>query len=311
MAQKTFPPSRAVPPRPILLTAVLCFAFASGASADPRQTKAVPFTDPALFTPGIEGPACDREGNLYAVSFGDKANIGKVSPDGKGEIFVTLPEGSTGNGIRFDRAGMMYVADYTGHNVLKIDPKTKEISVLAHEPRMNQPNDLAIDAEGTLFASDPNWQDKTGQLWRIDTNGQVVLLASNLGTVNGIDLSPDGKTLYVNESEQRRIWAYTLTKDKTLSEKRLLREFPDHGFDGMRVDVKGNLYATRYGKGTVVVVSPEGEILDEILLPGSKPSNLCFGGPDGKTVYVTEVENTQIVTFRAAHPGLEWTRWER
>ncbi|HRQ89717.1 MAG TPA: SMP-30/gluconolactonase/LRE family protein, partial [Bacteroidia bacterium] len=278
----------------LLASACLAALGLSPALAEP-QTVATPFTDPTLFTAGIEGPACDKDGNLYAVSFGDKANIGKVTPDGKGELFVTLPEGSTGNGIRFDQDGMMYVADYTGHNILKIDPETRAVSVLAHEPRMNQPNDIAIAADGTLYASDPNWKDKTGQLWRIDRDGTTTLLAENMGTTNGIDLSPDGHTLYVNESEQRRIWAFTLTADKALADKRLLREFPDHGFDGMRVDVEGNLYATRHGKGTVVVVSPQGEILDEIALPGAKPSNLCFGGPDGRTVYVTEVEHTQVV----------------
>lgn len=301
------------PVRSLLAAALAACLLPAAASADPgdgSDQSAVALTDPALFTPGIEGPACDKEGNLYAVSFGDKANIGKVTPDGKGELFVTLPEGSTGNGIRFDREGMMYVADYTGHKVLKIDPKTKEITTLAHEPRMNQPNDLAIAADGTLYASDPNWKEKTGQLWRIDRDGTTTLLASDMGTTNGIDLSPDGKTLYVNESEQRKIWAFTLTDAKTLADKRLLREFPDHGFDGMRIDIDGNLHATRYGKGTVVVVSPQGEILDEIALPGTKPSNLCFGGPDGRTVYVTEVENTQVVTFRAKRPGLEWARWQ-
>jgi len=276
-------------------------------SAEAAPAKAL--TAPSLFTAGIEGPACDREGNLYAVSYGDKANIGKVTPDGKAELFVTLPEGSTGNGIRFNQEGIMFVADYTGHNILRIDPKTKEITVLAHEPRMNQPNDIAIARDGTLYASDPNWKDKTGQLWRIDQDGTVTLLAEGMGTTNGIDLSPDGATLYVNESEQRKIWAFTLTKEKTLTGKRLLKEFPDHGFDGMRCDIDGNLYATRHGKGTVVVVSAKGEILKEIKLPGTKPSNLCFGGPDGKTVYVTEVDNTQVVTFRADRPGLEWARW--
>lgn len=277
------------------------------ASAPTRQAS--PFTGSDLFTGGIEGPACDRDGNLYAVSFGEKRNIGKVSPDGRAELFVTLPEGSTGNGIRFDRDGFMYVADYTAHQILKIDPATKAITVLARESRMSQPNDIAIDADGTLYASDPNWKDGSGQVWRIDRDGGVTLLASDLGTANGIEVSPDGKTLYVNESVQRKVWAFTLTESKTLTEKRLLKEFPDHGFDGMRCDVDGNLHVTRHGKGTVVVLSPRGEILDEIALPGSKPSNLCFGGPDGKTVYVTEVKHTRVLTYRAKKPGLEWARW--
>lgn len=74
-------------------------------------------------------------------------------------------------------------------------------------------------------------------------------------------------------------------------------------------DVEGNIYITRHGKGTVVKLSPDGTLLREIALPGSKPSNICFGGPDGRTAYVTEVDNTQIVQFRVDQPGLEWQRW--
>src|SRR5207245_1200312 len=108
----------------------------------------------------------------------------------------------------------MYITDYTNHNIQRVDPKTRAVSVFAHEPKMNQPNDLAIDAGGTLYASDPNWKEKTGQLWRIDRDGKVTRLAEEMGTTNGIDVSPDGKTLYVNESQQRNIWAFDITPGK-------------------------------------------------------------------------------------------------
>jgi len=91
-----------------------------------------------------------------------------------------------------------------------------------------------------------------------------------------------------------------------LTEKKLIRQFPDHGFDGMRCDIDGNLYMTRHGKETVVVMTPSGDILREIDVLGSRPSNLCFGGTDGCTVYVTEVDHQRIVQFRVERPGLEW-----
>ena len=269
--------------------------------------KATPLTKPGEFTKGIEGPACDKAGNVFAVNFKEQGTIGRVSPDGKGEVFLTLPEGSTGNGIRFDKKGNMFIADYPKHNVLRVDAKTKKLSVLANEPKMNQPNDLAIDAKGNLYASDPNWGKGTGQLWRLSKKGKVLLLADDMGTTNGIEVSPDGKTLYVNESKQRNIWAFSIKKDGSVEKKRLLKKFEDHGFDGMRCDAKGNLYVTRYGKGTVVILSPEGKMLKEVDVLGARPSNLCFGGPDGRTVYVTEVEHTRLVQFRVEHPGLSWT----
>ncbi len=288
----------------------LWLAISAGIHADETLFVATPVTQPTEFTAGIEGPACDAAGNIFAVNFARQQTIGRVAPDGKGEVFATLPGTSTGNGIRFNRAGVMFIADYVNHNILAIDPGSRKTRVFAHHDTMNQPNDLAIGPDGTLYASDPNWGNGTGQLWRIGTDGKVTRLAAAMGTTNGIEVSPDGKTLYVNESKQRNVWAFSITAAGTLAEKRLIKQFPDHGFDGMRCDIDGNLYITRYGKGTVVVMSPAGKVLREIDVLGAKPSNLCFGGPDGRTVYVTEVEHTRLVKFRVDRPGLAWKRWQ-
>jgi gluconolactonase len=266
-------------------------------------------TPPQSFTAQIEGPACDRAGNVYAVSYERKPTIGRVTPDGRGEVFVEMPPGSLGNGIRFDKTGIMYVADHTGHNILRIDPKTRKPEVFAHEARMNQPNDIAISPDGTLWASDPDWKGSAGQLWRIDRNGRVTLLESGMGTTNGIEVSPDGRTLYVNETVQRNVWAYNIQPDGSLQGKRLLIQFPDFGMDGMRCDVDGNLYITRHGKGTVAVVSPSGKVIRDVDVLGKSPTNLCFGGKDGRTCYVTEAEKGRLVQFRTDRPGLEWQRW--
>jgi gluconolactonase len=294
----------------VMLGFVLSSLLSFGVRADEPLWVAKPLTAEKSFTAGVEGPACDKSGNVYAVCFEKDHTIGKVTPDGRGEVWLTLPEGSSGNGIVFDRAGGMYVADSTAHQVLKIDPVTKNVVVLAHEPRMSQPNDLAIGPDEVLWASDPNWKDNTGQLWRIDPQGKVTRVAENLGSTNGIEVSPDGKHLYVNESGQRNVWSFDIQPNGTLANKTLIRQFPDHGFDGMRCDIDGNLYIARYGKGTVVVMSPKGEILHEVDVLGASPSNVCFGGPDGRTVYVTEVIHQRLVQFRTEKPGLAWSRWQ-
>lgn len=269
-----------------------------------------PLTADREFTPGIEGPACDAAGNVYAVNYQRQGTIGRVAPDGKAEVFVDLPAKSIGNGICFDRQGAMYVADYTRHNVLRIDPNTRAVTVFAHGADMNQPNDLAIGPDDVLYASDPDWKRGTGQVWRIDRSGRVTRIAADMGTTNGIEVSPDGKTLYVNETKQRRIWAFSIAADGSLADKRLFQEFPDHGMDGMRCDADGNLYVTRHGKGTVVKLSPRGDVLQEVNVLGAHPSNLCFGGRDGRTVYVTEVDHRRLVQFRVDRPGLSWQRWQ-
>ncbi|GDY23224.1 gluconolactonase [Verrucomicrobiota bacterium] len=294
-----------------LVTAAVLLGCATPPHAAETLFVAKALTEEKSFTPGIEGPNCDRDGNIYAVNYAKQQTIGKTTPDGKSELWVTLPGMSTGNGIVFDRTGAMYVADYVGHNVLKIDPKTKAITIFAHDDGMNQPNDLTIAPDETFYASDPNWKDGTGQLWRIDRAGKTTRVAKDLGTTNGIEVSPDGKTLFVNESVQRNVWAFPINADGSLGEKRLVKKFPDHGFDGMRADVDGNLYITRHGKGTVVKLSPAGEILQEIDVLGPFPSNLCFGGADGRTVYVTEVKFQRLVQFRVDRPGLAWQRWQQ
>lgn len=268
--------------------------------------ESFPFTTGEEFTSGIEGPAVDRNGNLYVVNVFEEGTIGKVTPEGEVSLFITLPEGSTGNGIRFNSKGDMLIADYTGHNVLKVDMSTKKISVFAHDPTLNQPNDLAIMDNDILFASDPDWKNGKGQIWRIDNKGNFVRLETDMGTTNGIEVSPDNKTLYVNESQQRNVWAYNLNEAGEISNKRLLIQFEDYGMDGMRVDTRGNLYITRHGKGTVAKISPEGEILEEIELSGKLPSNIAFGGKDGRKAYVTLQDNGNIDAFYVEHPGREF-----
>jgi sugar lactone lactonase YvrE len=262
------------------------------------------------YTDGIEGPACDHLGNLYAVNFERQGAIGVATPEGNGYVFVQLPEGSVGNGIRFNSHGQMLIADYTGHHVLKVDMRSRKVTVHAKLEGAHQPNDICILDNDVVFASDPNWNDNTGRVWRVAPDGTNKIVADNMGTTNGIEPSPDQKTLYVNESVQRCIWAFDITPDG-LANKRLFIEFPDHGLDGMRCDTAGYLWTTRYGKGTVACLDQQGRVVEEIPLQGSRPSNLCFGGEDGCTMYVTEVDNGTVETFRVPRPGREWELWKR
>jgi len=259
-----------------------------------------------LFTENIEGPNVDAKGTLFVVNYQKDGTIGLVKPNGKVSLYVTLPDGSIANSIMFDALGNMLLADWKGHNILKVDKKTRAVSVYCHEDKFNQPNDLCINKKGQLFASDPNWKESTGKLWRIDLDGKAVLLMDNMGTTNGIELSPDEKILYVNESVQRKIWAFDVDEAGGLSNKRLLIEFEDFGFDGMKSDRMGNLYVARHGKGTIALVSAEGELVREIELKGKKVSNITFGGSDGRTCYVTLQDRKCLETFMAEIPGKRW-----
>lgn len=289
-----------------LNAAVLCLLLSACSSTPPVaqtagadssntaiKSEASP-VDSQIFVPAgtfhgeVEGPDTDSAGNLYAVNFGGpgdehKGSIGKVTPDGKASLHLRLPAGSTGNGIQIDAQGVMWIADYTGHQIWRY--ANGQLTSFVFEPRMHQPNDLALTRSGVIFASDPDWKNSKGQLWRISAGGKARSI-DQTGTSNGVEVSPDQRWLYVNESAQRKIWAYPLNDQLEVGAKKLLIEFADFGLDGMRCDNKGNLYIARYGKGTVVKLSPQGVVLKEFTLSGKFPTNVALS-PDEHWLYVT------------------------
>lgn len=270
------------------------------------------------YTHGIEGPAVGPDGTLYVVNFKEQGSVGRVSLEKsvtapKSELFIKLPAGSVSSSIRFGRDGRMFVADYKKHNIYVVEPGSREPRVYFHDDRMSQPNDMTIARDGTIFASDPNWKKGTGQIWAIrpqpDGSARGVALESPraLGTTNGIDLSPDGRTLYV--SEKREIWAYDLESTGSatrLVNARRLIQFEDAELDGLRVDVDGVIYVARILAGKIAIVGANGQLLGEIAVTGKEPNNLAFGGADGRTVYVTQREGGFVESFRVERPGREW-----
>jgi len=288
----------------LLLFFASLFSVSGISAQELYQAKDV--TAENLFTTNCEGPSVDKHGNLFVVNFQKDGTIGFVRPDGKVELYVTLPEGSIGNAIQFDNAGNMLVADFKGHHILKVNTKTKKVSVYAHDERFSQPNDICINRKGQLFASDPNWKEGSGRIWRIDTDGKVVLVEDHMGTTNGIELSPDEKILYVNESVQRTIWAFDLDAKGNLSNKRKFIDFPDFGMDGMKCDREGNLFVTRYDKGVIAIISSQGTLVREVQMKGKKTSNITFGGKEGKTCYVTLQDRKCVETFRSETAGRKY-----
>lgn len=259
-----------------------------------------------IFSSNIEGPNVDKAGNLYVVNYQKDGTIGLVRPNGEVELYVTLPGESIANAIMFDKKGNMLLADWTGHNVLMVNKKTKEITVYVHSDQFNQPNDLCINKKGQLFASDPSWANGNGKIWRIDGPGKVVLLDDKMGTANGIELSPDEKKLYVNESVQKKIWVFDVNSKGDISNKKLFYEFNDFGMDGMKCDKLGNLYVTRHGKGTIAILSPEGKLIREVQMKGKSTSNITFGGQEGKTCFVTLQDRKCVEVFESEVAGKQF-----
>jgi sugar lactone lactonase YvrE len=293
-----------------LILLVLPLLAACARKANPEKDfmrslyKTKDLTAENMFSGNIEGPAVDADGKLFVVNYLRDGTIGWVQPDGKAQLMVTLPGKSIGNSIQFNRKGQMLVADFIGHNILEINPVNWSVTTYCHNESFNQPNDICINSHGIIFASDPNWQKQTGQLWRIDTDGKSTLLKGEMGTCNGICLSPDEKTLYVNESIQRRIWSFDVDEQGNISNQRIFAVMTDSfGMDGMKCDVKGNLYVCRYGKGAVAIYSPAGKLKQEVSLKGKDVSNITFGGKDFKTCFVTLQDRKCMEMFRSEIAG--------
>jgi sugar lactone lactonase YvrE len=279
------------------------------------------------YAPGIEGPSVSAAGDLYVMNMrrpgGDpnrKGGIGRLKPGApRSELFAVLPDNSVGNGSRFDSQGRLYVADYVNHKIFVFSPGD-------NSPReyfrgsFHQPNDLAIAPDGTLYASDPKFSDGSGQIWRITRGpdglgrGAVMSPPRTMGITNGIDLSPDNVTLYVSESQfsqagqirHASIWAYRID-GAALTGPRLVIEFPQGDVDGLRVDTDGRILVARPSFGAVAVVTPDGQLVREVKTAGTDPTNVSFGGPVGRDVFVTQAQKAKrfIERFRTDRPGRE------
>lgn len=272
-------------------------------------------TAPGHFTEFVEGPVVDKHGNLFAVNMESRGTIAKIPRKGDPVVFARLPEGCSGNGMRMDAGGNLFVADVLGRKVLKVILSPLSIETFAQDSRMAAPNDLAITSKGIMFLSDPIWDGRKGNLWRIDAGGTVSLLDEDLSAPNGIEVSHDGRTLYVGEYGKNRILAYKLSENGEISERRIHITFPSEatetGPDGIRSDICGQLYVALYGAGVVAVVSPEGKEIDRIHTAGKKPTNVAFGGYDGKTLYVTVGDLGLIQSVRVHQRGRAYCMWHK
>jgi sugar lactone lactonase YvrE len=289
----------------------VCWIIASSAIAQEARFQSRQVSPAGEYTFGIEGPAVDQSGNLYVVNFGKPGTIGKLAAGAsQSKLFAVLPEGSVGNAIRFDRDGRMFVADYKKHNIFLVSADGNDVETYFHSDDFNQPNDFTIATDGTIYASDPHWKQHDGQVWRVwksadgTVTGERMVADRRMSTTNGIDLSPDGKTLYVGESDTREIWSYRIDGSHLLS-PRLVKRFDDFDIDGLRTDAAGDLFVARILKGTIAVLSPQGKLKREIPLNAKEPTNLAFGGPDGKTVFVTQRKGGFVESFRTDRPGRE------
>jgi gluconolactonase len=258
--------------------------------------------DSALVAPGArleklagdfaftEGPACDAQGNVF---FTDQPNdrILKWSTDGR--LTTWLKPAGRANGLCFDAQGNLWACADGKNELWKIAPDTTHTVVLARYQTnlFNGPNDLWIAPDGTIYFTDPfykraYWQRGPSEMpqcvYRLPQGATAAIrIIDDLTQPNGIIGTPDGRTLYVADIGARKTYRYAVRADGSVGGKTLFCEL---GSDGMTIDDQGNIYLT--GKG-VTVFSPDGRQLENIPVPEGWTANVCFGGADRQTLFIT------------------------
>jgi gluconolactonase len=236
-----------------------------------------------------EGPVWSPEGYLI---FSDipKSKILRWTP---GEPPSVLRENSNGaSGNAFDAQGRLYTCESHGRRVIRTDKKGK-IEVLAdryQSKRLNAPNDIVVRKDGEIYFTDPafgNQQDSRELdfygVFHLPRKGELEVVAKPRGRPNGIAMSPNGRVLYVGNSDERNIRAYDLDKTGAASGERIVISKIEGVPDGIRTDEKGNLYVAAK---RIYVYTPEGKQIAEIPI-GETPSNCAFGDADLQSLYIT------------------------
>jgi gluconolactonase len=255
-----------------------------------------------------EGPAADAAGNVY---FTDQPNdrILKWSVD-TGKVADFMKPAGRANGLFVDRQGQLVACADEKGQLWRIDPETKEITVVLDNydgKLFNGPNDLWIDPAGGIYFTDPFYkraywenreapeQEKQRVLYLPKGAKAPIIADENLVQPNGIIGTPDGKKLFVADIGDKKTYRYAIASDGSLTDREL---FCEMGSDGMTLDSAGNLYLT--GKG-VTVFDPEGKELGNIPVPEGWTANITFGGKDMKTLFITAMDS--LYTLEMAVQG--------
>lgn len=284
-----------------------------------------------------EGPVAMGDGSMLVVEIRG-GTVRRVAPDGTLSLVAACGGGPNGAAIGPDGAlyvcnngGASYVAgqvlssgpaaDYTGGSIQRIDLATGETRVLYDSfegERLSAPNDLVFDRHGGFYFTDMGKKHARyrvhGALYYARADGSGTRrLAYHLQQPNGVALSPDGRTVYVAETDTARLWAFEITGPGEIRKHetppphggRLVCGLPGYqGFDSMAVDAQGNLCVATLTTGCISVVAPDGRLLRQVPLPDDHVTNICFGGYGLRTAYVTLAGTGRLAAMPWPEGGL-------
>jgi gluconolactonase len=285
-----------------------------------------------------EGPVVCADGSVVLTEIRNN-QCSRVTPDGKVSVFSKCGGGPNGLAIGPDgffylcnNGGSRYVEghsmgvgphpDYKFGSVQRIDPKTGEAKLLYKEVNghvLSAPNDLVFDTAGGFYFTDlgkryARHRDHGGLYYALPDGSKIVELAYPILSPNGCGLSPDGKTIYVADTEGARLWAFdieapgviTAAKPHTAHSGRVIAGLGGNArFDSLAVLANGNICVATLTTGYITEISPAGEIVRAEKMPDAYPTNICFGGPDMRTAYITLSDTGRLGVMQWPEPGLK------
>jgi gluconolactonase len=287
-----------------------------------------------------EGPVAMPDGSVIVVEI-EGGRLTRVLPSG--ELQTVAAVGGGPNGAAIGPDGHCYICNnggftwrtdddftrptgtpegYTGGSIQRVDLSTGAVETLythCDGIALNGPNDIVFDAEGGFWFTDwgKKFEDRimNGAVFYARTDGSLIRRAAHPWlTPNGIGLSPDGRTLYVCETETSRLWSYPIIGPGELAHEpwpspnggRLVYSPPGYQrFDSMAIEENGNICIATLVNGGISVVSPAGELVEFHEAPDIYCTNICFGGPDRRTAFITFSGYGQLFTTPWPRPGLK------
>jgi gluconolactonase len=273
----------------LVLTAILAAVVIADGCCPKKQSVAAKGAKLEKLVGGFkftEGPAADAEGNIFFTDI-PNLRIHKWSLDGKLSTF--LENTGRANGLFFDKNGNLLACEGGSRRLVSIDPDGN-VTVLADKydgKQFNGLNDLWIDPKGGVYFTDPKrgripmGQDGEYVFYLTPGRDRIILVVDDMVRPNGIIGTSDGKKLYIADYADKKIFQHSINEDGSLSNKKL---FAPQGSDGMTLDNEGNVYLTTRNK--VEVYNNSGERIETIEVP-AMTTNVCFGGKDRQTLFIT------------------------